>query len=70
METGREVMRRGKREDLRAVWGNTGVKWWVGEEDIWKRAGEEEGWERIMEMTRKRKRKSEGRRGAGKKSRR
>jgi hypothetical protein len=43
----RGVMRRGRREDIRDVWQNTGLVWWVvsvGGGVICKRDGEEEGW--------------------------
>ena len=50
VETGREEVRRGRREDLRAVWGRTEVGWWVDEEVILKNGGEEEGWKKIEEM--------------------
>ena len=45
----RVVGRRGRREDLRAVWGRTKVYWLVDGEFIQKADGEEEGWGRIEE---------------------
>ena len=44
VRTRREVVGRGRREDLRAVWGSTEVAWVVDGEWIRKRDGEEEGW--------------------------
>ena len=46
----REVVRSGRREDLRAVWQKTEEVWWVDGEDIWKSYGEEEGWRKIEQM--------------------
>ena len=48
------VMRRGRREDLWAVWQNTGLVWWVvavGGDVIYKRDGEEKGWGMIEKIT-------------------
>ena len=45
----RVVGRRGRREDLRAVWGRTKVYWLMDGEFIQKADGEEEGWGRIEE---------------------
>ena len=49
VETGREVVRRGRREDLLAVWRNTEVAWKVDGKSLMKRDGE--GWKRIKDMT-------------------
>ena len=46
----REVVRRGRKEDLRAVWQNTERWWGVDGERIWKEDGEEEGWGKIEEI--------------------
>ena len=49
----RGVMRRGRKEDLWAVWQNTGLVWWVvsvGGGVIRKRDGEEEGWRFIEKI--------------------
>ena len=46
----REVVRRGRREDLWAVWQNVEYGWEVDEEWIMKLDGEEEGWKTIEEM--------------------
>ena len=45
-----EVVRRGKREDLRTVWDNTKIGWLVDDEDILKIDGEEEGWGKIEKI--------------------
>ena len=45
----RLVGRRGRREDLRVVWGRTKVNWLVDGRVIQKADGEEEGWGRIEE---------------------
>ena len=51
VRAGREVVGRGRREDLLAVWRNTEVRWGVGSgQRIRKRDGEEEGWKKIEEM--------------------
>ena len=46
----REVVRRGRREDLRAVWQPTGLGWGTEVEMIWTGDGEEEGWRKIEEI--------------------
>ena len=48
--TGKEVVRRGRREDLWAVWGSVEIGWEVDGVDIDKTNGEEEGWGRIKKM--------------------
>ena len=52
VETGREVVGRGRREDLRVVWRKTEVGWKVDGKSLLRSGGEEEGWKRIKEMTR------------------
>ena len=47
--TKREVLRRGRREELLAVWGSTETCWTVDEEDMWRSDGEE-AWGRIEEI--------------------
>ena len=51
-QTGREVMRRGRREDLRALWGKGEENWQVGGMDgqVIQRSGGEEGWRKVEEM--------------------
>ena len=46
--TGREVVGRGRREDLMAVWGSTERYWRIDDEVIWKREGE--GWRRVEQI--------------------
>ena len=53
--TTREVVGRGRREDLRAVWENTKVGWmvedeWISKSDAEEGKEEEEGWREIEEM--------------------
>ena len=50
LETEMEVVKRGLREDLVAVWGITEGAWFVEEEDIWNSDGEQEGLWKIKEM--------------------
>ena len=45
-----EVIKRGKKEDLRVVWESTELGWWsVGRDDVMKTEGVEEGWAKIVE---------------------
>ena len=46
----REVVRRGSREDVRAVWKSVETTMWVDRETIEKSDGEEEGWFKIEEL--------------------
>ena len=48
--TGREVVRRGRREDLWRVWRNTEVGWDVGGEGVWREDGEDQCWQKIEAM--------------------
>ena len=48
--TSREVVRRGRREDLRTVWDKTEVAWSVDEKYIWYMDEREEGWEQIEKI--------------------
>ena len=50
VHTEREVVMRGRREDLWAVWRNTEVSWLVGIKEISKENGEREGWCKLEEM--------------------
>ena len=50
VRAGREVVGRGRRQDLLEVWRNTEVRWSVGGQRIRKSDGEEEGWKKIEQM--------------------
>ena len=50
LETDLEVVKRGRRDDLIAVWGITEGAWFVEEEDFWKKDGEQEGLWKIEKM--------------------